>query len=198
MRTKVTPDNPKTSYQAESRNRLSTLATAWKGLTAAQRTAWNDAVLQYKRTDIFGDLHNPSGFNLFQKLNNNLAQIGVAKITTPPLPEALPVIVTGTLAAVHEGAVTVTFTEDPDMTKTEILVWATPAISSGKFFVKSELRVIGKCPALTDHVATLTTLYNAKFGAVGSAGLKLFVMLQQVSKTTGQKGIPVKYSCIIT
>ena len=44
LRTKVTPVNPNTSYQAGVRNRLATIATSWKGLTAAQRLNWNGAV----------------------------------------------------------------------------------------------------------------------------------------------------------
>jgi hypothetical protein len=102
------------------------------------------------------------------------------------------------LTAVHSGAIKVTFTEDPIMTDTEIEVWATPGISPGKNYVKSELRLLGKAPAIASHEMVLTSLYNAKYGAVGAAGLKIFVKLVQVSKTTGQQGIPVVYSCIIS
>jgi len=198
FRTKVTPTNPNTSYQADARNRLSTRATAWGGLGAAGVLLWNSAVDLFKSTDIFGDIRKPTGINLYQMLNNNLVRIGIAPITTPPLPVALPVIITGELAAVHAGAVTVTFTEDPVVTASEVEVWATPALSVGKSFVKSEFRRIGLMPAIVTHVTTLTTLYNDKFGAVGAAGLKLFVKMQQISKTTGQAGIPVIYSCVIS
>jgi hypothetical protein len=198
MRTKVTPSNPRTSFQTAARNRLSTLATAWSALGNAVCTSWNSAVEAFKGTDIFGDVKNPSGFNLFQKLNNNLSQIGIAEITTPPAPVALPAIITGVLAAAHAGAVTVTFTTDPDITNTSIMVSATPGLSAGKSFVKSEFRQIGLMPTIVAHVATLTTQYNAKFGAISAAGKKVFVKMQQISKTTGQAGVPVIYSCITT
>jgi hypothetical protein len=71
LRTKVTPTNPGTTYQVNVRNRLAGISTAWRALTEAQRKAWNVAVSNYARTDIFGDLKNPSGFNLHQQLNNN-------------------------------------------------------------------------------------------------------------------------------
>jgi len=198
IRTKVTPGNPNTSYQAESRNRLSTLATAWAGLAAANRLLWNGAVGLFKTTDIFGDVRNPSGFNLFQRLNNNLLRIGIAMITAPPTPVALPVITTGVVTATAGGALIVTFTADPDMTATEIQVDATPALGPGKSFVKSEFRMIGIAPAIVAHVMTLTTLYSAKFGVVGAAGKQIFIRLKQVSKTTGQAGIPVIYSDVIS
>lgn len=198
MRTKVTPVNPQTSYQTGVRNRLSGLSTAFAGLGASAIAAWNNAVAQFQSTNVFGDKVKPSGFNLYQKLNNNLLRIGESTISTPPLPQSLPVIETGVLAAVHAGALTVTFTDDPVVTDSAIVVSATEAVSAGKNFVKSEFRELGVMPAPVAHVVTLTTLYNAKFGAVGAAGKKVFVKLQQVSKTSGQAGIPVVYSAVIS
>lgn len=198
MRTKVTPMNPNTSYQADARNRFSTRSTAWAALGSAVILTWNNAVDLFKKTDIFGDIKKPTGFNLYQMLNNNLVRIGVAPITIPPVPVSLPVITTGVLTAVHAGAIIVTFTADPDVAVTEVEVAATPALSVGKSFVKSEFRRLGLMPAIVTHVTTLTTIYNAKFGAVGAAGKKIFVSMKQVSKTTGQMGIPVIYSCTIS
>ena len=198
MRTKVTPLNPASSYQTAIRNRLSTVSAAWRTLTPAQIHAWNAGTQAFAKTDVFGDIKNPSGVNLHQALNNNLLRIGVAAITTPPLPVALPVIETGVLAAAHAGAITVTFTNDPVITASVIEVYATPAMSPGRSFVKSELRLIGLMPTIAAHVTTLTTLYNTKFGAVGAAGQKTFVMMRQISNVSGQAGIGVILSCINT
>jgi hypothetical protein len=195
LRTKVTPVNPNTAYQAAVRNRLSQLATAWAGLTAAQRLLWNNAVSAFKKTDIFGDIKNPTGFNLFQKLNNNLSRIGIAQINVPPLPVELPTITTGVLVATNAGVMTVTFTVDPSIAATDVEIEATPALSPGISFVKSEFRVIGKMPVLAAHVADIAALYIAKFGAVGAVGQKVFIRMKQISKTTGQAG--VIYSDII-
>ena len=198
LRTKVTPVNPNTGSQAAIRNRLSTLSTAWKGLTSAQITAWNNAVAAFKKTDIFGDVQNPSGFNLYQRLNNNLNRIGEASISTPPLPVSLPVIETAVAAQANAGATTITFTNDPVVTDSVVEVSATAAQSPGKNFVKSEFRIIGNMPALVAHVATLTTLYNAKFGAPGAAGQKVLFQLRQISNVTGQAGVPVIVSAVIS
>jgi hypothetical protein len=198
MRTKVTPVNPRTVYQAGVRNLFATLSTAWKGLTAAQILQWNNAVASYKSTDLFGDIRNPTGLSLFQKLNNNLVRSGIVQISVPPLPVALPVITTGVLAAVHAGAVTVTFTADPLIIASVIEIDATPAISPGRSFVKSEFRRIGLMPAIVAHVATITALYTAKFGAPGAAGQRIFIRMKQISNVTGQAGIPVIYSAILT
>lgn len=198
FRTKVTPSNPQTSYQTEARNRLAAISTAWCALGAVLILAWNNAVGKFKGTDVFGDIKNPSGFNLHQRLNNNLVRIGESVIDTPPLPEAIPVITTGVLTAAANSTIEITFTDDPDVTGSVVEVYATPAMSPGRSAVSSELRRLGNMPAIVTHVADISTLYNAKFGAVGSAGQKIFISLKQVSTTTGQAGIPVTYSCIIS
>lgn len=198
MRTKVTPINSQTGSQTTVRNRLSTLATSWKALTAAQILAWNNAVSLYKGTNIFGDIKSPSGFNLYQKLNNNLSRIGVAALTTPPTPVALPSCDTGVLTSVHAGAMLLTFTNDPSMVASVVAVEATAPQSAGKSFIKSEYRYIGLLPTITAHVSTLTTIYNAKFGAPSTAGQKVYVRIRQISNVTGQAGIPIVSSAVVS
>jgi len=139
LRTKVTPVNPSTVYQAAVRNRLAGISTDWRALTAAQRLAWNAAVSDFAKTDIFGDLRNPSGFNLHQKLNNNLVNCGEAQLTAPPLPCAVDFLTSLSLTADYTLQ-TMTLTYAPAISAThKILVFATPAISPGISFVKSAL-----------------------------------------------------------
>lgn len=198
MRTKVTPSNPQTSYQSGVRNVFATLSAAWRSLTALAIAAWNSAVGDYKNTNIFGDVKHPSGFNLYQKLNNNLSQIGIAAIPLPLTPVAVPIITTGVLTAVHAGTIEVSFTTDPLVVASKIIISATTAQSIGKSFVKSEFRQIGILPAIVAHVSDFTTLYAAKFGSVPAAGKRIFVKLEQVVIATGQKGVPVVYSAVIS
>lgn len=198
LRTKVTPMNPRSSFQVNVRAVLATIAIAWRGLDATVRIAWNNATSSFSGTDIFGDLRHPTGFNLYQRLNNNLNQINVAPLTNPPLPGTVAVINTGVLSAAPAGAITVTFTNDPIFTADTMVVDATAAISQGRSFVKSEFRRIGTVLAIAAHVLDLSTLYDTKFGAVGAAGQKIFVRMKMINKTTGQAGVPVIYSAVIT
>src|SRR4030042_5102037 len=117
FRTKVTPTNPNTAAQVLARSRLATLSVAWAVLTDAYRAAWNNATELWKSTNIFGDLKNPSGFNLYQRLNNNLAQVGVAAMNTPPQP-----------AAIAAGP---TFSFIPDNTGTMVLTFAPTPVPAG-------------------------------------------------------------------
>lgn len=187
MRNKVTPVNPKSASQVTIRARLSGLASGWRGLTAGQRLAWNNAVSDYKKTDIFGDIQNPSGFNLYVKLNANLINIGIAAISAPPLPLAVSIFTTGVLAAAA-GAQTMSLTVTPAVQPVAetIIVRATPALSAGKSFVKSEFRQIGTFTAAVAGAYDLAALYIAKFGPIGPATAKIFVEVAHINESTGQ------------
>lgn len=198
LRTKVTPVNPGTTWQAAVRNRLAGISTDWRALTAAQRVAWNAAVADYAKTDIFGDIRNPSGFNLHQKLNNNLVNCSEAQITAPPLPEAVDAFTSLSLAADYTLQ-TVTITYAPAIAADhKALVFGTPAISPGISFVKSEYRQFDVMAAADASPFAITTEYIAKFGAVGAVGMKIFVQMVLINTTTGQAGIPISASSIIT
>jgi hypothetical protein len=198
LRTKITPVNPQSQYQTLVRNRLSTLATAWGALTVAQRTAWNGAVGTFKGTNVFGDVVNPSGFNLFVKLNNNLAKIGVAQINTPPAPVSLPAFTTGVLTPAN-GAQTMGFayTVTPVPAGVSIRVSATEAIAPGKTFVKNKFRFIQLIAAAAASPAALGAAYIARLGAIGAAGKNIWIKTEYISLTTGQAGVPQIFSAVI-
>lgn len=197
LRTKVTPVNPQSSYQLGVRSRFTGLSQGWRGLTQVQRDAWNAAVSDFARTDIFGDLKNPTGFNLYQRLNNNLSIIGEAAISVPPLPAAVGVVTIESIA-VAAGAGTMTFVMAAAVpANTQVKVFATSPQSAGKSFVKSEYRLVAVLPSATATPYDLAAEYVTKFGSVGIAGQKVFVKLEAVNETTGQVGTPSQASGIV-
>jgi hypothetical protein len=150
------------------------------------------------KTDIFGDLRKPSGFNLYQKLNNNLAIVGIAALTLPPNPVAVLQLTAFTAAQVNAGASTLTFTATPTPALHNLVIKATFPMSAGKNFVKSELRIITfKAPA-TASPLVVTVDYAAKFGGPGVAGQKVIFECFYIHSTTGQAGLPVQASAIVS
>lgn len=198
LRNKVTPVNPQTIAQVAARNRLSSWSQAFRGLTAAQIASWNSAVEQFKTTDIFGDMKTPSGINLFTRLNINLDLVGGTNITTPPLPVTLGQIEGLALVSdVSSSTVTLTWTSGAVPANTAWLIEATPCISAGKSFVKSEYRLINVLATATTSGSNNFTSWSAKFGSL-VAGQKLFVRVTPVSTTTGIKGLPIQVETVIT
>jgi hypothetical protein len=86
LRTKVTGSNPQTPAQSSSRALLGSLAGSWKSLTDEQRQSFEESVSKFKSTDIFGDVHNPSGYTLYIKLNYHLLAAGLSINATCPEP----------------------------------------------------------------------------------------------------------------
>lgn len=200
LRTKVTPVNPQSDAQVNARNRLAGISSAWRGLTAAQRSAWNASVGDFAKTDIFGDLRNPTGFNLYQRLNNNLLNIGQSVITVPPAPLAVDAF-TSFSVAVEDNTVAelVEITYDPAIAADHsVKVFATPPLSAGVSFVKSEYRQIDVMLAADVSPFDITAEYVAKFGSTGTAGQKVFVKLVQVENSSGIEGVPFSHDTIVT
>lgn len=164
VRTKVTPSNPQTSSQAGARSLFGSISAGWSGLTQAVRDSFNAAVADWATTDIFGDLRNPTGKNLFQRLNNQAQSAGLAAVVTVPAKQTMPTdIVTGVTIAV--GAGTLTLTGANTDASTQIMLFATPVLTAGTKFVKNRLRNISNFAGNAAAPGTEYTSYTAKFGA---------------------------------
>lgn len=196
-RTKVTPSNPRTTAQNTVRQRLATYAQGWRALSATAMAAWQSAVENYKKTDIFGNIKNPSGINLYVKINANLTEAGQAAITSPALPGAVTGPVTLALTgAAGTPALSLAFTVTPVVAGMTWIVYATPQVSPGVTFVKNQFRKLTTIAAAATSPDNILTVYTAKFGAL-VAGQKVFVQVVAVNNTTGQKSPPLSASAII-
>jgi len=196
LRTKVTPVNPSTSFQQAVRNRLSGLSQAWRDLTDAQRATWNSAVEGFSRTDIFGDIKNPTGFNLYVRLNANLEVVGEAAIDEAPQPSEVANVTAGVAVVNLTGDVgTIAFTPTVPAGMA-VVVRATPGQSPGKSFVKSEFRIITTLAAAATSPADIFAAYEAKFGTPVE-GTRIFFQLTTVNITTGQVSVPSQTSTIV-
>jgi hypothetical protein len=186
IRTKVTPVNPATTFQLAVRAVFAFLSQNWRALTEAQRDAWNTATANFTSTDIFADVRTPSGINLYKKLNQNLSTAGQAFIATPPLPATvLPVLLDNIVADAAPQTLTLNDAIGPVPAGHTLIIEATPNLSPGKNFVKSEFAIIGTRAAATVFPIAAIADYTAKFGAM-VAGQKVFVRCRTINNTTGQ------------
>ena len=199
MRTKVTPVNGRTSFQILSRTRLATLSTSWRGsgLGDAGRLAWNSAVDLWKKTDVFGDLKIPSGFALYQKLNNNLAQVGVAALTAPPMPAAITNWTTFSFIPDNSGTMVLTFAVTPVPAGFAVLLDGTAPCSPGLTNANARFRRIGSLAAAKATGEDIQALYIAKFGSIAPIGNRVFLRATMINIATGQKGQPVQATALI-
>ena len=163
VRTKVTPTNPQTSAQSTIRGIFASISSRWSSLTDAQRASFNGFVQAYARTDIFGDLRNPSGKSLFQRLNQNLEISGQTQTDICNSPVEVPFANLYSAGAVISST---TFKVDyaGNLTGAKIVVWATPQMSQGTKFVKNQLRQLEVFTGVNADMVDIWSSYVAKFG----------------------------------
>lgn len=186
LRTKVTPVNPQTPAQTNARALLASLSTGWSGLTAAQRVSFNEAVTDFASTDIFGDIKQPSGINLYVKLNANNSRAGFTLLTIAPTKGTVPFaplssanfkLTTSSLDLVFGTTALAT---------SMLTIRACAPQSAGKSFVKSEMRVILTKVNSATLKTEMYTAYVAKFGQP-QVGANIFVSIEAML-STGQVG----------
>lgn len=197
FRTKVTPTNPNSSFQAAVRSRLTALSQAFRSLTAAQIQGWNSAVSDFQKTDMFGDMRKPSGINLYVKLNSNLGEVGEAYINDAPLPSSVePVLTLSATATAGVPSLSVVFTPTPVPADTAFIIRATSQMSPAKQASKSDFRNLTVLPAAGTSPNNALAAYNAKFGAL-IAGRKIAIEMIPVNTVTGQKGLAINTTVIV-
>lgn len=179
VRTKTTPSNPQTTAQMNVRGIFASISSAWSTLTEANRLSFNNFVADYAKTDIFGDLRNPSGKALYQRLNQNLAISGQLAITTCVSPVSVP-FANLSSAEASVGADEFLVNTLGITTGSTLVVWATPPLSQGTTFVKNKLRQLeifaGGVPSGNDIV----TSYTSKFGAL-EVGQNIYIGVRVIN-----------------
>lgn len=191
VRTKVTPDNPQTVYQQENRAFLGNISSAWSALSTQAQLAWNSAVEDWKKTDIFGDLRKPTGKNLFTALNKPRLQYGQLELLDFP-PEKLRVpIPTQVNMVVTESAFQVQIITDEPVQAGDVgIVELTPNMSRGVFYAKNRYRVVRtavKQSTGANFTLTMTQAVQARYGELPQPdNFNSFVRVRIMSAATGQ------------
>ena len=187
IRTKVTPTNPQSSFQSSVRQSFGAFSQAWSGLTNAQRTAWDEAVSQWSTTDIFGDLKNPTGKNLYLRLNQQAAQAGLASFdAVPAKAEMIEGIITAAVYSISGSTLTLTGLNSSG--SGSFILSTTPILSQGTSFVKNKLRDIYFAVTGAEDTGNVASAYNDRFGAPSAgnniyAGIKYVLSNGQASPT---------------
>lgn len=165
LRTKVTPSNPQTVAQTRVRALFGAISSSWSGMSRNDVDAWNGAVDEWKSTNIFGDLKEPSGKALYQRLNQQAQIVGFPAIATPPAKQELPDAVI-TAVTVSTTASTIVFAGMSTQAGVRIQIFATPIMGAGITFVKNQLRMIDAQPVDSYDPAAVYDAYVDRFGSL--------------------------------
>lgn len=178
LRTKTTPTNPQTTSQTSARSLFGSISQQWSGLSDAVRAGWNSAVADWSKTDIFGDLKQPSGKALFQRLNNQAQSAGLSAVTTAPAKQEIPEY-TLLSAVIATGTDTITLTGNVGLPSEQVVVVGTTQLSAGTSFVKNKLRQINAQTSDPGFNGANYTGYVDKFGTP-TAGDNVYIGIKFV------------------
>lgn len=195
LRTKTTPTNPQTAMQGYVRSIFAAISSAWSGLTANQRQSWEDRRAEYARTNIFGDLKNPNGKALFQRLNQNLMLAGESMLLVcPSSSEVVNATVSEPVLDINGPDFSVEYFND--LTGMFLLISATPPVSQGTSFVKNKFRSVVESVGGAAATVAFQAQYISKFGTPAE-GDKVFVKVQTMN-ANGQKSPGQTFAVIVT
>lgn len=190
IKKKSNPVNPNTPQQNVVRARLQSLANSYRSLSVSDRNAWADAAENYPVTNRLGKSKVLTGQQLYQKLNLQRLNVGLAVITNPLAPVDLDAPVIGTSSLdLTSGIFSIGFSPDPIPANTKMLIEATAPLSSGvNAPSRSRFKRIDVIDAAASSPQDVTTAYEAVFGgSVASVGDRIFFRLSFVSELTGQQ-----------
>ena len=189
VRTKVTPTNPQTSYQQANRATFGQLSSNWTGLTEAERKAWNEAVQEWQKTNIFGDLKSPAGRDLYISLNRNILQAGGTEIDVPPTKEGLqPNAITLVDYDVVNEDITISLVESLKPNEM-VLVYFTKPMSPGRYNFSGAYRFF--TAESTNSFKVPFADYEARYGSL-QVGKAIGVQVAICNKVTGEKSPPMQ------
>lgn len=140
--------SPQDGNSTSPRTTLAAIASLWNVLTEAEQQSWNDAAVGFPAKNKFGDIYTPSGYQVFMKLNSNLALINNPLLRSGPVPAfpELPPIEPPSGDPPELLRFTFPAGIDPN---TEILVYASACVLPGSGIVKGKQKLLGTTAKLT-------------------------------------------------
>jgi len=197
MRTKVTPINRRSNTQQNTRSTFTGLSQAWRALTASQRSAWNSAAPDYKKSNIFGDSYAPTGKNLYMLINANILLGGGTEVSDVPASTPPNALTSFSVASLTSAAFTLAFGASPLAADNAVIIECTRPLSAGVDSAGAAYRKVTTLAPAATTPANIFTAYSNVFGAP-VADKKVFVRATPVDNTTGVRATPLQASAIVS
>jgi hypothetical protein len=201
-RARVAPINRNTPAQSLVRANFAANAKLWSGtFTASERAAWTAFAAANPLVNILGASIIVSGLAMAQKLNQVLAQIEAAPITSPPPDLSVDALAASTGATAVSGTHVIKVTTDAQtaVTDADYYLFATAPLAPGKTPQASQYRFVGQYSSVAANVdIDFSATYNALFGSVWIAGQSIGVLVATVNNVSGAVTPGVVYNILST
>ena len=189
-RSKVSPTQPRTSYQATVRANFTYLAKYWSSAAMdAYRAGWIALAQRYPVKDVFGNTRTLTGLQFFIKCNGVILQCGNPVQPIPP--EDMIANSPGLLTmGANVGAGTITCTATLLTIPADIaMLWGAAPQNAGVARVGAKLRFLKWKYGGNITPGEAGQAYIAKFG-IWAVGQRIFVALNYSHDSSGAVGTP--------
>jgi hypothetical protein len=190
VRRRAIPINPSTTRQTTVRSNLSTVARAWRTLTAGQRAAWNVWAPGNPVINRLGQSIQLSGFGCYCRLNGSLRDAGSTAITNPPTTQAPASLATVSCTGNTSSSVTLAYTATPLAGGTKLALWSSGPLSAAQDPNLNQARLVGYTAAAAASPQTL----NLPFAVTTGDVLNLWVSLVDAYGRTTPP-VKIRYTC---
>lgn len=193
VRQRAIPTQPRTVAQIRARSQLTSQSAAWRGLTDAQRAAWNAFALSFTVTNSLGTAINLTGAQCYIKVNTVNLLNGDAVVASPPaLPAFVAITATGITAVAATPLIQIAGANPAAGTK--FMIFASPQMSAGVSF-NGRYAYLTTNQTFAAGQMSIQTVYAARYGAL-IVGKKIFVKV--VQSQAGMQDNGTVFSTIVT
>lgn len=188
-RTNTVPTLVQNDYTQSVRNNFLSLIQGYTDLDPTDRLSWQSGVVDYPRTNQFGDTYYPTGQTLFTWLNRNLYTIGLGPLSTCPTPVHPTTDLTHTLTIAPDlSTITIDFPTPLTDSGSTLVIASTRPLPASRNFVSTEFRIIKTFDLSSTGSIDITTEWVDKFNSITPGG-KIFTKLYLIEKSCGLSGV---------
>jgi len=189
----VIPKDPQTPAQLRHRRNMGRAATNWRTLTEIQRAAWMAFASQFESRSKLGQSGRLAGYNLYVKINSNLADIGEPPVVEPPSYPEFGENPGGNLTITNDGGVIALKLAVAGAPARHTLVLGTKPLSTGRSF-PGRFTFLGLLPEPIGGVSDITEMYKGIYGRV-PVNMRIFI--RTVQQVNGWKSLPKQANAVV-
>jgi len=190
-------DDRKSDSQQKIRDKFVKLSQNWQLLDEAKRLMWFSEADSYFKKNCFGDKYKRDAFHYYLSCNMNLFFVGEDTISEPINDNQ-----TGDISEFHlrfetypADALIIDFSGLSTNATTKYLIYSTPCVSAGLYYVKNLYRLIGYISCNTSDTCDITDLWLSVF-LTFVYNKKIFCKLRAVNTLSGCSGNTIQNSIL--
>lgn len=176
---------------------VSSLAGAWRNVSADDKLVWASQTANYPTVDKYGNPRTPSAYELYMRLNATLAAWGQNTLSVPFDPNGLYDFAPFALTYVDAETYNATWFTDLAPAQGYIGFFCSAPVSAGIDSLRVPLKFLLNVSISEGQPYNIYSFYNAEYGNP-PAGTKIYCTARYLDSITGESGNPLTDSIIHT